>query len=76
MFSSEIIITKLGVDDRRRLFVNKEASKALDLLPGDEIVLSHEIGSDFIVLKIQRQRQIVKIWVMNSTRPSTDLKGF
>ena len=63
---SEVILTKLTVDQRRRIFVSKEAGELLNILPGDELVLSKKEGSESIFMRIQRGGHIAEVLILSA----------
>ena len=58
---NEIVIAKISVDNKRRMFISKDAGRALDILPGDELVLLRHEDSDSLCLKIQRSGHLTNV---------------
>ena len=66
MHSRELILAKLVVDQRSRMFIPKDVSELLDILPGDELVLSHVVGKDSYMITVQRKNDIARKWALFS----------
>ena len=61
---TEIVIDKLSVDNRGRIFVSKKAGRFLKVLPGDEVILSSHEGSNSLLLKIQRMGHVAESFLL------------
>jgi len=61
---SDVVVARLGIDSRRRIYVPKQAS-FLRLFDADEILLTmNEHTSDCFRLVLVKEGRIFKVWKM------------
>jgi len=60
----DVILAKLRVDSRGRLFVSRSIRNVLDLSAGDEVVITKDSDPSYngLTLAVQREGSVTKVW--------------